>query len=149
MLIGAGFIWSGASQLADPALLYGGLLHALEQYGAPFPFYRSFLSRFVELHQELFASAVAIGELLIGAGFLTGTLVSLSALGGAFLVLNFGFATSYGDLPRLLLHFASALAFLLFGHLCAGLTWGLDGWLIRHIHEAVVLFPLRRSLPRS
>jgi uncharacterized membrane protein YphA (DoxX/SURF4 family) len=145
--IGAGFLWSGASLLRDSALLYGGLLNALEQYGKPFPFYESFLSRFVELHQEFFAFGVAVGELLIGISFLTGALVSLSALAGAILVLNFAFATSYGDLPRMLLNLASALAFLLFGRLGAGLTWGLDGWLVRHIHEAIVLFPLRRSLP--
>lgn len=148
ILIGASFLWLGISKLLDPELLYGGLFHELEKHGAAFPFYQRFLSRYVELHQELFAFAAAGGEVLVGLSFLLGALVSLASVGGAFLMLNFGFAISFGNQPSLLLHVAFALGFLLIGRLGAGLAWGLDGWLAQRIAPAWVLFPLRRSLPR-
>lgn len=150
ILLGAGFILLGVLKLMDTTFLYGGLLHELDRHGAPFYFYRRFvLGRFVELHQELFAHAVAIGEILLGASFLTGTLVSAASVGGAFLMLNFGLATSAGDWPRLAAHILFALLFLWMGRRGAGLTWGVDGWLVERVHEGIVLFPLRLSLPEK
>lgn len=148
-LVGGFFLIAGVSKLLDPEFLFGGLLHKLHASGQPFGFYQEYvLSRYVELHEELFAYAAAIGEVLVGTSLLTGALVSCGALGGCFLLLNFAFATTAGNPLGLLLH-VLFMAFLVFlGIAGAGIPWGLDGWLVRYIHEAVVLFPFRRTLPR-
>lgn len=149
VLTGGLFLIAGVSKLLDPGFLFGGLLHELHAIGQSFDFYQEYvLSRYVELHQELFAYAVAIGELLVGTSLLTGALVSLGALGGCFLLLNFAFATTAGNPLGLTLH-VLFMAFLVFlGVAGAGVSWGLDGWLVRYINEAIVLFPFRRTLPR-
>jgi uncharacterized membrane protein YphA (DoxX/SURF4 family) len=149
VLAGGFFLFAGVNKLLDPSFLFGGLLHELRAIGQPFDFYQEYvLSRYVELHQELFAYAAAIGEVLVGTSLLAGALVSLGALGGCFLLLNFAFATTAGHLLGLLLHifFMALLVFL--GVAGAGVPWGVDGWLVRYINEAVVLFPFRRTLPR-
>jgi len=148
ILIGVLFLAAGIVKLMNPTLLYGGLLLELSEQGQPYYFYdRYFLGRFVELHQEFFAHLVAIGEILVGLGFLTGALVSLAALGGAFLMVNIGLAVSSGKPLVMAVHVLSALVFLVLGRYGAGLTWGVDGWLARRINEVLVLFPLRFSLP--
>lgn len=148
ILTGVAFLAMGILQLKDPTFLYGGLLLELSEHGQPYYFYdRYFLGRFVELHQEFFAHLVAIGEILLGLSFLTGALVSLAALGGAFLIVNFGLAVSSGKPLVMALHVLFALVFLVLGRYGAGLTWGVDGWLARRINEVLVLFPLRFSLP--
>jgi len=148
ILIGLAVLALGISQLMDPALLYGGLLHNLSDHGQPYDFYqRYFLGRFVELHQEFFAHVMAIAEVLVGLSFLAGALVSLASLGGAFLMLNFGLAVSQGRPLVMAVHVLLALVFLALGRYGAGLTWGVDGWLSRRINEVLVLFPLRFSLP--
>lgn len=147
MLIGAGFLWLGTQKFFDAELLYGGLMRRIEEHGTPFPLYGDFLLRYVELNQDAFVLALAIGEVLVGLSFLFGLLVSLGAVGGAFLALNIALATTYGNLPGMALHLCLAGVLLLLGRGAAGLTWGLDGWLIRHVNDAVVLFPLRRRAP--
>ena len=148
ILIGLAFLALGITQLMDPTFLYGGLLLEVSEHGQPYHFYRRyFVWRFVELHQEFFAHAVAIGEILLGASFVTGTLVSLASLGGAFLMVNFGLAVSAGRPLVMALHIVFALVFLALGRYGAGLSWGVDGWLARRINEVFVLFPLRFSLP--
>lgn len=148
ILIGLAFLAAGIVKLMDPTLLYGGLLLELSEHGKPYYFYdRYFLGRFVMRHQELFAYAVGIGGILLGVSFLTGTLVSLAALGGAFMVVNLGLAVSAGKPLLMALHVLLALVFLVLGRYGAGLTWGGDGWLARRINEVLVLFPLRFSLP--
>jgi uncharacterized membrane protein YphA (DoxX/SURF4 family) len=149
ILIGVFFLTLGIIQLMDPAFLYGGLLLRASEYGQPYVFYRRYLlGRYVEPQQEFFAYLVAGGETLLGASFLTGALVSWGALGGAFLVLNFGMAVSAGQPLLMALHLALALVFLALGRFGAGLTWGVDGWLAQRINEVYVLFPLRLSLPK-
>ncbi len=149
VLTGSFLLFVGVSKLLDPGFLYGGLLHQLRAIGQPFDFYQNYvLSRYVELHQELFAYAAAIGEVLVGASLLAGALVSLGALGGCFLMLNFAFATTAGSLPGLLLHILFMGVFVFLAVAGAGVPWGVDGWLVRYINEAVVLFPFRRTLPR-
>ena len=147
MIAGAAFLVAGLLKLLDESLLYGGLMERLEQYGEAFPVYHRLLERFVELHAEFFAYLVGIAEVLVGISLLSGALVSLSSLGGAFLVLNFGLATTYGNPLGIVMHVALIGVLLCLGCAGAGLTWGVDAWLTQHVNEAVVLFPLRRSLP--
>ena len=148
ILIGLAFLAAGIVKLMNPTLLYGGLLLELSEHGQPYDFYDQYLlGRFVERHQELFAYTAAIGEILVGLSFLTGALVSLAALGGVFMMVNYGLAVSAGKPLVMALHVLFALAFLALGRYGAGLTWGVDGWLARRINEVFVLFPLRFSLP--
>ncbi len=147
ILIGAAFLYLGIGKLNDADFLYGGLMHTLEEYGRPWPFYQEILSRYVELHQTYFTFAVSIGAVLLGVSFLLGAFVSLSSFFGAVMVLNFGLATSYGSPERCGLYLAGALVLLLMGRMGAGFTWGLDGWLVGRLPEIVVLLPLRLSVP--
>ena len=149
ILIGIGLLALGIMQLMNPSFLYGGLLLDLSERGRPYGLYQRYVvGRYVELHQEFFAYAVACGEILVGAGFLAGALVSLASLGGAFLLLNFGMAVSAGRPLVMALHVAGALVFLALGRFGAGLTWGVDGWLAQRINAVFILFPLRFSLPK-
>jgi thiosulfate dehydrogenase [quinone] large subunit len=147
ILIGAGFLFAGIDKLRDPSFLYGGLLLTLEQYGKPYAFYQTFLSRYVEFHQEFFAYVAAVAEILLGVSFLAGALVSLAGLCGAVMLLNFGFAISAGAPWQMASHAGMALVLLALARAGAGLRWGVDGWLARYLHPALVLFPFRRSLP--
>ena len=149
ILVGVGFLFAGISKLLDEDLLYGGLMQHLDSYGRAFPLYERFLHRFVEFNQEMFVYAAAIGEILVGTCFLTGALVSLAAMGGALLIVNYGLAISYGNIPVMAVHLLAARVLLWLGRKGAGLAWGVDGWLVEHVNEAVVLFPLRRSLPEE
>ena len=149
ILIGAIFIWQGILKLTDPSFLFGGLMLELAEYGAPFHFYqRFFLSRFVEYNQEFFAYAVALGAIAVGLSFLVGAMVSWAALGGALMMLNFGLATSAGKPLLMAAHALVALVFLALGRFGAGATWGMDGWLAKHVREGLIFFPLRFSLPK-
>ena len=148
ILIGLAFLAAGIVKLMNPAFLYGGLLLELSEHGQPYSFYQRYVvGRYVEFHQEFFAYVAAISEILLGASFVTGALVSLASLGGAILMVNFGMAISAGQPLVMALHVLLALVFLALGRYGAGLTWGVDGWLARRINEVLVLFPLRLSLP--
>jgi uncharacterized membrane protein YphA (DoxX/SURF4 family) len=149
IVAGAAFFVLGCVKLNDPAFLYGGLLHELSDFGAPFPFYQKLLTRFVEHNQTLFAYLVGASGVLLGLSLLLGLLVSWSSLAGGFLLLNFACATSAGNPARLAGLLALAVALILLGRLGAGLKWGLDGWLIRHIKDWLVLFPLRLTAPQE
>jgi uncharacterized membrane protein YphA (DoxX/SURF4 family) len=150
ILAGAGMAAAGLTKLLDPAFLYGGLLHTLGEYGRAYPFYQDWmLNRYVEWNQTLFAYAVGIGELLVGLCLLLGLLVSLASLGGIFLMLNFTLAISSGNPVVLVVHLVFIGVFVLLGRGAAGLTWGLDGLLVRRINEALILFPFRLSLPEE
>lgn len=149
MLVGGGFLYSGFTKFADPGFLYGGLIHRLGEHGRAFPPYEQFLLRFVELRQEPFAYAVAAGESLAGISLLLGAWVSIGTLAGAFLVLNFALATTWGELPMMLAHLLLAVLLVLLGRCGAGLTWGLDRVLVELIHERLLLFPWRPQIPAS
>ncbi len=83
----------------------------------------------------------------MGIQFILGALVSLGALGGTLLLLNFVFATAHQDPASVAAYAGLAGAMILMGCFGAGLTWGADAWLVARFHPAVILFPLRRSLP--
>ena len=147
ILIGAAFVAMGVAKLSNAEFLYGGLMHAMEAAGRAFPFYEDFLARYVDTHQTFFAYAVGLGELLLGISYFTGTFISLSSLAGAFMVLNFAFATCYGAPGRLTAQVAGVVLLLMLGRMGAGLTWGLDRWLVRRSRSTFVLLPLRRTVP--
>lgn len=149
ILVGLGFLLAGISKLLDDDLIFGGLMQHLENYGRAFPLYQRFLTRFVEPNQEKFVYAVATVEILLGACLVTGTLVSLAAMAGAFLVMNYGLAISYGNIPAMAMHLLAIGVLFWLGRKGAGLTWGVDGWLVQRVNEAVVLFPLRTTLPEE
>jgi len=148
--VGAALIASGLVKLLDPGFLYGGLIHRLREFGEPFPWYSEYvLQRFVQTHLDFFAYAIPIAEIAAGLSFLFGLLVSWSACGAAFLVVNVGLSIGRSEYWILPLHAALALLLLVLGRAGAGLTWGLDGLLIGKMPAALVLFPLRHRLPEE
>lgn len=147
ILLGVLFVVKGAMKLGNADFLYGGLMHALEAAGRPFPFYEGVLTSYVDAHQTLFIYVVVLGQLLLGLSFVTGAFVSLSSAAGAFLLLNIALATSYGAPARLATYLTGAAVLMLMGRLGAGLTWGVDRWLVRRSRSALVLLPLRRTVP--
>ena len=150
MLIGVAFIAAGIWKLLDAGYLYGGLVHRLEDFGEPYPFYRdSILLRFVEPRQELFAYAVPIAEIVVGALFLLGAFVCLAALVGAVLLGNFALAIGYGSSWIVPAHAAAALLLIVMARATAGCTWGLDALLARRVPAPLLLFPFRWRLPEA
>jgi len=147
MLLGGGFLWLGIHKLQDTDFLYGGLMHEVRRLGTPFPLYEQFLFRFVEFNQEFYALTVAIGETLVGLSLLLGVCVSLGTLATAFLVVNYALATTWNNLPMMAAHLLLAAALVFLGWRGAGLTWGLDRWLVNVVHERLVLFPWRIAVP--
>jgi hypothetical protein len=147
ILIGVLFVFLGVRILLDQDLLYGGLMHHLNVTGGPVRFYSRFFLRAVEARETLVVYCAAGANIFVGVLFITGTLFSLSSLAAAFLVLNYGLASSASNYLRLF-EFVLASALLIgLGCMGAGLTWGVDGLLIRSIKDQIVLFPLRRRAP--
>ena len=54
-----------------------------------YPWYKTFLQRYVVPHSELFGYLVMIGEIAVGVGLLLGLFTRLSALVGLFMVANY------------------------------------------------------------
>lgn len=147
ILIGAGFIAAGLVKLFDPGFVYGGLTHKLGEFGNAYPWYREIILVRVERNLDLFAYLVPSAEIAAGISFLFGAFVSWSACGAAFLLINIGFAVGGQNDLLLPLHLALGLLLIVLGRAGAGLTWGLDGWLVQRMPPALVMFPLRWRLP--
>lgn len=146
ILVGVGFVCLGVSLLLNHNFLYGGLLEHLTATGGPVRYYwRMYL--LIEKYETLVAYLSASASICAGVFFVTGTLVSLTSLGASALVLNYALASSSGNWPRFLTLVTTAGVLLLLGRLAVGLTWGVDGWLIEHLEDWLVLFPLRRKAP--
>jgi len=146
ILIGIGFVWLGVSLLLNQNFLYGGLIERLLATGGPVrPYLRFYL--FIERHETAVACLSASASICAGVFFITGTLISLTSLGAAALVMNYALASSSGNWPHFLALLAAALILLLLGRLGAGCTWGVDGWLIKRFKDWMVLFPLRWRAP--
>ena len=94
--------------------------------------YRGFLESVVLPQADRFAQLIVLGEWVTGLSLLFGFLIRLGALSGMWLVLNFmltkGLPDFEGSQDRLF--FASCAVFALSA---AGLEWGLDGALRRHL----------------
>ena len=148
ILIGVGFIWVGISMLMDEDLLYGGLLRHLTSTGGPVRFYRNVILPIIERRETSFVYFAAISNIGVGVLFVTGTLISLTSLAAAFFVANYGLASSSWNRPRQLLFVLATALLLMVGRSAAGLTWGVDGLLIRRFQDWLVLFPLRRKAPQ-
>jgi uncharacterized membrane protein YphA (DoxX/SURF4 family) len=146
ILIGVGFVWIGVSLLMNRGFLYGGLLEHLTATGGPVRGYWRILP-YLERHETALAYFSAAASICAGVFFVTGTLISLTSLGASALLLNYALASSSGNWPHFLTLLAAALALLLLGRLAVGLTWGVDGWLIRRVKDWIVLFPLRLKAP--
>jgi uncharacterized membrane protein YphA (DoxX/SURF4 family) len=147
ILLGVFFIVKGVIKMRNADFLYGGLMLALDAAGRPFPFYEGVLSGYVDVHQRFFTYAIVFGQVVLGLSLVTGALVSLSAAAGALMLLNIALATSYGAPGRLATYLAGTVLLVLLGRLAAGLTWGFDRWLVQRSRSALVLLPLRLTVP--
>ncbi len=79
------FIWGGG--------MAGYIGHFVE-HGC-YPFMHSFLKNIVLPHTVFFGVIVAIGELLIGLGLVTGILLRWASLGGLLMMLLYLFSANY------------------------------------------------------
>ena len=147
ILVGILFVVKSAMKFTNEDFLYGGLMHSIERAGRAFPFYESVLYNYVDAHQGFFTYLIPCGELLVGLCLVAGAFVSLSAAAGAFMIVNYTLATCYGSTPRLVEHLAMVLLLVTIGWMGAGLTWGLDRWMVRRSRSTLVLLPLRRTVP--
>ena len=141
------FLWVGISILMNEDLLFGGLMRYLDLTGGPMRFYRDFALPVIERHETLLTHVVGFASIAVGVLYVTGTLVSLTSLLAAFLVANFGLASSSMNRTREVVFLLLTLLMLMLGRVGAGLTWGVDGRLIRRFQDWLVLFPLRRKAP--
>jgi hypothetical protein len=146
ILVGVGFVCLGVRLLMDHVFLYGGLLEHLMATGGPVRYYlRIYL--FIERHETLFAFLSASACVCAGVFFIAGMLISLTSLAASALLLNYALASSSGNWPHFLALLAAAGVLLSLGRMAAGLTWGVDGWLLRYFNDWLILFPLRRRAP--
>lgn len=146
ILIGISFLWIGVDMLMDHELLYGGLLHRLEETGGPVRLYQRYLP-FIERNETSLVFLAAVANIGVGVFLVSGTLTSLASLVAAALVLNYALATSSSNYPHFIVCLSGSAVLLALGRLGAGLTWGLDAWLIQRFEDWLVLFPLRRKAP--
>ena len=147
ILVGILFVVKSVMKFTNEDFLYGGLMHTIERAGRAFPFYEGVLSNYVDAHQAFFTYAIPIGELLVGLSLVLGIFVSLFTAAGAFMIVNYILATDYGSTERIVEHLAMVALLVTMGWMGAGLTWGLDRWLVRRSKSTLVLLPLRRSVP--
>lgn len=147
ILIGIGFLWLGVSMLLSHEFLFGGLLERLTSTGGPVRYYRQILP-YVERYETFLAHFSGIVSIVTGVFYITGTLISLTSFVAFAMVLNLALASSSGNWPRFLTLIAASLALLLIGRMGAGLTWGVDAWLIHRFKDWIVLFPLRLKAPQ-
>jgi thiosulfate dehydrogenase [quinone] large subunit len=87
--------------------------------------YGDFLQGFALPNVDVFNILVPWGELLVGLGLITGTLITFAALMGIFMNFNFLFAGAISSNPNLIL----AQFFLLAAGMNAG-RFGGDYWLV-------------------
>ena len=96
-----------------------------------YPWYKTFLQRYVVPHGELFGYLVMIGEIAVGVGLLLGLFTRLSALVGLFMVANYylgpGTARGGAMLAQQQTFIIMLAIFVLAG---PGRTLGFDGLLL-------------------
>lgn len=148
ILIGLLFVCFGVSMLMDQDLLYGGLLHHLNETGGPVRLFRSVALPLIERHETSFVYLAAAANIVFGFFLVTGTLVSLSSLAAAAFVVSYGLASSSHNRPRILLFSLATLLLLMLGRMGAGLVWGVDALLIRRFQDWLILFPFRLKAPK-
>jgi len=138
ILVGVQFFMVGWPKLTGGRFLTRngqGLAEELLR-GAPkdyLAWHRAFITGFVVPHAHFFSYLVAIGEVAIAISLITGCLVRISSLFGAFHNANIyfsvaiaaGSATMNYDRLLVLLH-------LVFVGASAGRVFGVDGWLKQH-----------------
>lgn len=146
ILIGIWFLWIGARMLMDQELLYGGLLRWLTETGGPVRLYQRFVP-FIERNETNLAFLAAAANIGVGLFFVSGALISLASLAAAALVLNYALASSSANYPHFIACLSGSAVLLALGRLGAGLTWGVDAWLIQRFQDWLVLFPLCRKAP--
>ncbi|MEZ4864623.1 MAG: hypothetical protein R3C14_25155 [Caldilineaceae bacterium] len=94
LFIGLGWLRCGVEKIMDIHWLTGqALVHFLQnqvgQDAVYFPFYQHLIHTVFEPNALLFSWLVIIGELLVGAAVMSGTLTNLALLAGLFMNINF------------------------------------------------------------
>src|SRR5262245_14312749 len=143
LFIGVGWLRAFAEKAGVPACDDGSALSRFLgeqlQSGAALPGYAAPAQELFLPHAAALAWVVAIGELLVGLGILTGTLTSAALLGGLFMNLNF-LLIGRPDPSAFYIVIQSAL--LLSG---SGSVLGLDAWLCRRVRNPLLVAGVRRG----
>jgi thiosulfate dehydrogenase (quinone) large subunit len=152
LFIGVGWLRAFAEKAVDPGWYDGAALarflsEHLQADSVALPAYAALARELFVPHAAALAWIVAVGQLLVGLGILTGTLTSAALLGGLFMNLNF-LLIGRPDPSAFYIVIQSAL--LLSG---SGSVVGLDAWLSRHVRNPLLVAgarpdPSRRPLAR-
>jgi len=137
---GWGKYLSGYLDPSPASVPLAGVLNFWLTGASPMPagWYREFIEGIVLPNVHLFGILVCLGELTAGALLLTGLCTRLAGLLGAFLALNFFFASGHLGPSHALVNQTFVAASLLLMLAAAGRAWGLDWFL----HRAMPKSPL-------
>jgi thiosulfate dehydrogenase (quinone) large subunit len=95
----------------------------------PILWYKAFLEQTVLPNSALFAQLTAWGEVLVGLSLTLGCCAGLGALGGLWLVINYGLASQHMSSASLGFHYVLGLVLLTLFLARSGRSWGLDAWI--------------------
>ncbi len=95
----------------------------------PILWYKAFLDQTVLPHSTLFAEFTAWGEVLTGLSLTLGCFAGLGALGGLWLSINYGLASSHLSPASLGFHYMLVITLSTLFLARSGKAWGLDGWI--------------------
>ena len=135
MLTGLLFTAEGLSKVTGD-FVRGGFAKQVGRIAAgSFPFWKHFLEATVAPHADAFGWIVALGELAVGLGLITGLFTRAAAAGGALLMLSIALGQARPEAGAawddwITSGLTPKFAFLLLVLLCAvnpGKVWGLDG----------------------
>jgi thiosulfate dehydrogenase [quinone] large subunit len=95
----------------------------------PLLWYKSYLENVVLPNQVLYAQLTAWGEVLVGLSLTLGCFAGLGALGGLWLSLNYGLASSHLSPASLGFHYMLVIVMAAFFLARSGRALGLDAWI--------------------
>ncbi len=146
ILIGLLLVSASIRKWTNPAYFHlQGFASILAQKGAPFPFYKVLLDNFIFPHATTFSTLAAVVESVVGVSFLVGAFTTPASIAGMLLMLNYSFATDYGNPANVVGHLFLIALMGVVGFYLAGMTWGADAHLARSISPRLVFFPFERT----
>ena len=147
LFIGYSFLMAGwgkyRSDWLNPSPAVEPLAATLQKFiaspgGIP-DWYHSIITNVVIPNAHLFGILICLGEILVGAFLIIGLCTRLAGLMGAFLCLNYLFATAHITIAFKLENEAFVLSCLLIMLAGAGRAWGAD-WFLRRAFPKIPLW---------
>lgn len=95
----------------------------------PILWYKAFLEQTVLTHSQLYAQLTAWGEVLVGISLTLGLFAGVGALGGLWLVLNYGLASQHVSASSQGFHYMLVIVLTILFLARSGRALGLDAWI--------------------